>query len=240
MGLAILEEVGVLNLTRSPFTNVIGVLDHGVLPLALVLGVLNLGGLPLSAAMRSAVGVGDLRGFPVTILFIIPVIRLLRIGIVNHLGGIIKPVSRLCGIRVYNVLGSIFIPVFGLAGLGIGNVLVIYPVFGLEIFGIINHLGGVDSRVEVFEKAPCAHRLLIDKDLKAVVLTNDEGVEMTKLISLDLRGVGKVLLLYLAALGVGVAEDKVNLVGATTLVRAKHDSVRCFFGKLVAREALIE
>ena len=96
-GVEVFEEVRVGDLARSPLALIFGVVDHWSIPLALV-GRVSLEGatsrmsdgitltsrlhVPLPLATSGSLitlGVADSRGNPITVLFVIPFLRLLSI-----------------------------------------------------------------------------------------------------------------------------------------------------------------
>lgn len=208
----VLEVVGVGDLAGSPRALVIGVVDQRGGPLALVLRVLLQGGGP-RAASRNLVtlGVGDSGGDPVTILLVVPILRLLGLGVGDDGRLLVKPVLGLLSLLVNNLVGRILIPVLRLRRLGVSDLGLVNPVLGLLVFGVIDLLGRVDSGREVLKEGAVADRVAVDLDLEGLVGLDNEGVESRRLGDAGRRGALEVLLLVLARLGVLVLEDEVDL-----------------------------
>mmetsp|Transcript_14862 Transcript_14862/g.40055 ORF Transcript_14862/g.40055 Transcript_14862/m.40055 type:complete len:357 (+) Transcript_14862:459-1529(+) len=174
---------------------VVGVVNLGGLPLALVVGVLDLLGLPSALELR----VGDHGRLPSTILLVVPVLRLLGIGVRNG--------------------GLNLIPVFGLLVVGVLNLLLLIPVLGLLGTGVLDLLRG--HHVPVLLQGTRCHLFQVNEHLVGVVWLHDEGVHMRELVGLSLD----VLLdeVVRAVLG----EDDVHLArGEAADVGAEHDGVR--------------
>ena len=239
-GVLVLVVVGVGDLARSPGALVVGVVNERSAPDALVLGVL-LHGLSPGAATRNleALGVGNGRGDPVTVLLVIPVLRLLGLRVGNGLQLINEPVLGHGSLLIDNLVGRILIPVLGLLGLGVGNAGLVNPVLGLGVVGVVNLGLGVDGRNKVLEEAALLDGLAILLDEIGVVGVDNERVELSGLDDLGRRGRAEVLLLVLAGLGVLVVEDEVHLVGVAALVGTKHDDVGGGVGELVLVESLV-
>ena len=208
----VLKVGGVGNLARRPGTLVGRVVNQRSGPLALVLGV-SLHRRRPGATSRDLVAlrVGDSGRDPVTILLIIPVLRLLGLRVRNAGGFILKPVIRNGGILVDDLEGSFLIPVLGLPGFGVRDLGLVNPRGGLLVLGVINLLGGVDRRVEVFEEVAFLDSLAVNQDLEGLIGPDDQGVERSNLGGASGRGRLQVLLLVFAGLGVLVTEDKVDL-----------------------------
>jgi hypothetical protein len=236
----VLKVVRVGDLARSPDSLVGRVVDERGSPLALVVGVLDLGGRPHTTARNLVtLGVGNLGRDPVTILLVIPVLRLLSLGVGDHLRLVIQPVSGLLSGGILNLIRGILVPVVGLGSLRVGNTGLIDPVLRLLVGLIINLLGRVDGRSEVLQKSTVLHRLAVNQDLEGLIRTDVKSVEGGELDIAHGDRALHVLLLVLAGLGVLVAEDEVDLVGRTTLVRAKHDDVGRGVGELIRLERLV-
>jgi len=105
-------STGVATVVQLVIGNVLGVGDHGVLPLALVIRVIDHARGPRTLEL----GIVDRRCLPLTILLIIPIIRL-------------------DGLRVGNCLRSIVVAL-RLDILRIGDFLSVYPVGGLGDLGV--------------------------------------------------------------------------------------------------------
>lgn len=208
----VLEVVGVGNLLGSPDTLVRRVVDEGSGPLALVGRVLLHRRLPLAATRDFiALGVGNGRRNPVTVLLVIPVLRLLGLGVRNSGGLILKPVFRLGSLLIDNLKWRVLVPVLGLGSLGVSDAGLVNPVFGLCVVGVINLRVGVDGGSEVLQESTVANGLAVDLHLEALVGLDDEGVKAGGLYDTGHGRVLEVLLLILASLGVLVAEDEVDL-----------------------------
>ena len=208
----VLKVGGVGNLARRPGTLVGRVVNQRSGPLALVLGVLLHRRRPGTASRDLvALGVGDSGRDPVTILLIIPVLRLLGLRVRNAGGFILKPVIRNGGILIDDLEGSFLIPVLGLPGFGVRDLGLVNPRGGLLVLGVINLLGGVDRRVEVFEEVAFLDSLAVNQDLEGLIGPDDQGIERSNLGGASGRGRLQVLLLVFAGLGVLVTEDKVDL-----------------------------
>lgn len=126
----VLEECGVGDLSRSPFTLVVWVGDFGDSPFTLVLWVSDLGGGPWSTSGTIfTFRVGDHGWDPVSILLIlsvscateflkktayIPFLRLLGFWVGDGLGLVLEPVLGLGGGGVDNHQWCILVPVGGL------------------------------------------------------------------------------------------------------------------------------
>jgi hypothetical protein len=141
----VLEVVGVLDLAGSPDALVGRVVNELRSPLALVGRVLLHRRLPFTAARGFlALGVGDCGCDPVTVLLVIPVLRLLSLGVGDSSGLILEPVLGLGSLLVNNLEWRVLIPVLGLLSLRIRNAGLVHPVFRLLVFGVINLLIRVD------------------------------------------------------------------------------------------------
>ena len=80
-----MEVIRVGDLARSPFALVLGVVDHGRVPLALVSGVGLEGTLPFTTARcLVALRVTNGGGNPITVLLVIPLLRLLGVCKSRH------------------------------------------------------------------------------------------------------------------------------------------------------------
>ncbi|GKT83306.1 hypothetical protein Ct61P_01156 [Colletotrichum tofieldiae] len=200
-------------------------------------GVLLLEG--TTARGLGALGVGDGRGDPVTILLLVPVLGLLGLGVGNGQGLILKPVLGLGGLLINNLEGRVLIPVLGLLGLGVGDAGLVNPVLRLGVLGVVNLLLRVDGGGEVLEKGAGLDLLAVLLDDEGVVGVDNEGVELGGLDDASGGGRGEVLLLVLARLGVLVVEDEVDLVGVAALVRTKHDHVGGGVGELLLVKSLV-
>ena len=208
----VLKVGGVGNLARRPGTLVGGVVNQRSGPLALVLGVLLHRRRPGTTSRDLvALGVGDSWRDPVTVFLIIPILRLLGLGVRNAGGFILKPVIRNGGILIHDLEGSFLIPVLGLLGFGVRDLGLVNPGGGLLVLGVVNLLGRVDRRVEVFEKVAVLDSLAVNQDLEGLVGPDDQSVKGSNLGGASGRGRLKVLLLVFAGLGVLVTEDKVDL-----------------------------
>ena len=236
----VLEEVGVLDLARSPGSLVLGVVNQGRAPLALVVGVLLLGLSPGTATGDvGALGVGDSRSDPVAILLVIPVLGLLSLGVGDGGGLVDEPVLGDRSLLIDDLEGGVLIPILGLGSLGVGDAGLVDPVLRLGVVGVVNLLRRVDGRGEVLEEGAALDLNVVLLDSVGVVGVNDEGVELSALDNLGGGGRLEVLLLVLAALGVLVVEDEVNLVGVAALVGAEHDHVGSGVGELLLVESLV-
>jgi hypothetical protein len=173
-GHEVLEEVGVRDLARRPLALVSGVVDHRRVPLALVGRVGLVRPLPLAAARSLvALGVANHRSNPLTILLVIPLLRLLRVGIRDLLGLVVEPALGLRRLLVGDLVGSVLVPVLGLLRLRILDLLLVDPVLRLLVLGIINLLLRVDSRREVFKERAGRLALTIKEDLISLVRALD-------------------------------------------------------------------
>lgn len=236
----VLKVVGVLDLAGSPDALVSRVVDQRSRPLALVVRVL-LHGLGPGAASRNivALGVGNGRRDPVTILLIIPVLRLLSLGVRNGERLIDEPVLGHSSLLIDNLEGRILIPILRLLSLRVGNARLVNPVVRLGVLGVVNLRGRVDSWGEVLEEAASLDLLTVLLNDKCVVWVDDEGVQLSSLDDAGRGGGIEVLLLILASLGVLVVEDEVNLVGVAALVRTEHDDVGRSIGELLLVKSLV-
>mmetsp|Transcript_50581 Transcript_50581/g.158024 ORF Transcript_50581/g.158024 Transcript_50581/m.158024 type:complete len:350 (-) Transcript_50581:117-1166(-) len=221
----VFEPILVGDLARSPWALVVGVVDLGGVPFALVGRVADGRALPLSASYLALRVVNDW-GFPVSILLVIPVIRLLGIGIRNTQRLVVVPPTRLLGVSVLDVLRESLIPVSGLAGLGIIHLGFIDPIRRLDVIRVVDLLGRVHRRVHVLEQAALHLALHVHKDLERVVRADDKRVQVSHLVGCTAcwRPLG-MLLLPLLRHGVLVLKDEVNLVGAPATIRPEHDGV---------------
>merc|ERR1712048_1446304 len=176
------DEAESIILVHTVIIDILRIGDSLGLPLSLVLGVVLHGGLPL------------------TILLIIPVIRLLGIGIHNTL--LLDPVSRL-GILWIIHHGCVH-PITRLL------VIWVWDDLWLQELPVILHVSGVHFR-------------LVNVHLDGVVGVQSQSVQVRH----TPRGillVGKIRLLQdILAL---VVEDQMSSLGVSALVRAKHDVVR--------------
>ena len=116
-GGAILEVTGVGDLSWGPLSLVVGVVDHRSVPLAHEQGVDLQRLLPLAAPRSiNALGVGDSRSDPVTILLVIPLLRFLGVGVRDSQGFVIEPTLRLDGILINDLVRGVLVPVGRLRG----------------------------------------------------------------------------------------------------------------------------
>lgn len=236
----VLVVVGVLDLARSPDTQVGGVVNEGSRPLALVVRVLDQRFGP-RATSRDVVtlGVGDGGSDPVAILLIIPVLGLLSLGVGNNDGLVLKPVLGLGGLLVDDLKGSLLIPVLGLHGLRIGDASLVNPVLGLGVLGVINLRERVDGRGQILKEAASLGLNTVLLDGEGVVGVDNESVELGGLGNVDRGSRVEVLLLVLARLGVLVVDNEVNPVVVATLVGTEHDDVRGGVAELLLVKSLV-
>ena len=116
-GFVILKVAGVGDRSRCPLSLVLGVVDHRSVPLALVGGIRLHGPLPLTTSGSvGTLGVSNGWANPVTVLVIIPLLGLFRVGVRDILRFVVEPTLRLDGILINNFVGSVFIPVSRLYG----------------------------------------------------------------------------------------------------------------------------
>ena len=114
-GGVILEVTGVGDLSWGPLSLVFGIFNHRGVPLALVGGVGLQRLLPFTAPRSiSALGVGNGRSNPVTILLVIPLLGFLRVGVRDSRRFVIEPALGLDGLLVNDLVRSVFVPVLGL------------------------------------------------------------------------------------------------------------------------------
>ena len=114
-GGVILEVTGVGDLSWGPLSLVLGVVDHRSVPLALEQRIDLQWLLPLTTPGDiSTLGVGNGWSDPVTVLLLVPFLRLLGVGVRDGQGFVVEPALRLGGFLVDDFVGSVFIPVFGL------------------------------------------------------------------------------------------------------------------------------
>jgi hypothetical protein len=163
----VLEIIGVGDLFGSPRALIIRVVNVGSSPFALVGWVLLHGRLPLAAARcLFALGVGNLGGNPVTVLFVIPVLWLLSFRVGNGSWFIVEPVVGLGGFLVNDLIGLILIPVFRLGGFWVWDASELNPVFGLLVLRVVNFLVGVDCRSEIFKEGAVLGGFIVDQKLE--------------------------------------------------------------------------
>lgn len=236
----VLVVVGVGNLGWCPDTLVFGVVNQRSGPLALVCRVGSHWGLPGTTARDFlTLGVRNLRGDPVTILLVIPVLGLLGLRVRDSGGLVLEPVVRLGGSLVNNLEWSVLVPVLWLGSLRVGHLSLFDPGGGLLVLGVVNLLLRVDRGGEVLEEGTGLDRLAVDLNLKRLVGVDNERVERALLGDARHGGSLEVLLLVLASLGVLVAEDEVDLVGGTALVGTEHDNVWGSVGELLGVKGLV-
>ena len=86
------EVIGVLDLARRPYALVRRIVDQWRAPFTLIVGI-GLGRAdPIAATRRLlALGVGNRRGDPVTILLVIPLLGLLGVGVGDNSKLVVKP-----------------------------------------------------------------------------------------------------------------------------------------------------
>jgi hypothetical protein len=209
----ILVEIRVGDHAGRPDTLVSWVVDVLSGPLALVRRVLLHRGLPRTTSRGFlALGVRNLRWDPIAIFFVIPILRLLGLGVRNCGWLVVQPVGGLLGLIIDNLERRILIPVFRLGSLRVRNASLIDPVFRLLVVGIADLGGWVDRRGEIFEKGAILGRLVVDEHLEGVIGTNDKSIEGRELRDLGGRSALEVFLLVLAGLGVLVVKDEVDLL----------------------------
>ena len=102
---------------------------------------------------------------------------------------------------------------------------------------IVNFLGRVHSRLKVSQQVSGNSFHVINEQLERVVGLDDESVQIGLAVRLRQRSTFQVFLLVLSSDGVEVPEDEVDLVGAATTVRTKHDSVRSRVFELLGLES---
>ena len=113
--LVVLEVARIGDQSWSPFSLVFGVVDHRSVPLAPVVRVGLHWFLPLAApGGLNTLGVRNGRSDPVTIFFIVPLLRLLRFGIRDNLKFVVEPALRLDGVLIDDLVRGVVIPVIGL------------------------------------------------------------------------------------------------------------------------------
>lgn len=116
-GIVILKVVGVGDLSWGPLSLVVGVVDHWSVPLALESGIGLHWPLPLTTPRSiGTLGVRNGWGNPVTILFVIPLLRFFRFRVRDSLRFIIEPALGLDGILVNDFVRSVLVPVIRLCG----------------------------------------------------------------------------------------------------------------------------
>ena len=114
-GSVILEVSGVGDLSWGPLSLVFRVVDHRGVPLALVGGVALQWLLPLTTPRSvSALGVGNGRGNPVTILLIIPLLGFLGVRVRDCQRFGVEPTRGLDGLLINNLVRGVFVPIVGL------------------------------------------------------------------------------------------------------------------------------
>jgi hypothetical protein len=169
-GVEILKVVRVRNLAGRPGALVRRVVDQRSRPLALVSGVRLHRADPGTATRTfSTLGVRDGGRDPVTVLLVIPLLRLLSVGIGDGEGFLGKPALGLASLFIRNLARSILIPVLGFGGSGISDLVLVDPVGRLLVLGIVDFLGWVDWRLEALEKVTLGIRLVVNEDLEGVV-----------------------------------------------------------------------
>lgn len=278
----VLKEAGVGDLAGGPDTLIRWVVNLRSEPFALVVRV-GFGGAKIDTKSASSLEIatwdsvprpratsgsrfalGVLYGWrdPVTILLVIPLLRLLSLGVGNKLRLVLEPVIGFNGILIRDGVRSIFVPVVWLLGVGIGNLVFVDPVSGLLVLGIVDFGGRVDGRIEFLKKRATRDLLVINEDLEGLVGVDDEGIEHSALVNCWHGCWLEMLLLVLAGDGVLMAEDEVQLqmdqinnfslrsrrAGNTHFgtwageIRTKHDHPRCVVTEFLAArlEAVFE
>jgi hypothetical protein len=71
---------------------------------------------------------------------------------------------------------------------GVGDFLLINPVGGLGVFGVVDLLGRVDSRIELLEEATRPLAGTVEEDLECIVTGADEIQEGVSVIRADVNG----------------------------------------------------
>lgn len=113
---------------------------------------------------------------PVTILFVVPVLGFLSLGVGNGQWLILEPVLWLLGCLIDNLEWLILIPIFGLGSFWVRDASKLNPIFRLDIIRIINFLVGIDGGGKVFQEAARFGGGVIDEDFKGVVRLDDQGI----------------------------------------------------------------
>jgi hypothetical protein len=230
----VLKILRVGDLAWCPDTLVGWVVDVRCSPLALVVWVALHWELPFAAAGGFVtLGVGNLRCDPVAILLVIPILGFLGFWIGNHCWLVLQPISRLGSLVIWNLIWRILIPVLRLLSFRVRDTSVINPIGRLLVLWIINLLLRVDRRGEVFKDAAVTHLLSVNANSIRVVRVDGELVEGSGLVGASHWGVVEMLLLILASLWVLVSEDKVDLIGGTTLIGPKHDDIWRSIGEFI-------
>ena len=176
-GRLVLEVVGVLDPARRPNALVRRVVNHRCHPLALVRWVALRRALPWPAPRDFfALGIWHAWRDPVAILILIPILGLLRRRVRHHQRLVIQPVGWLLRLVVGTLVRRVLIPVIRLLGLRIGDLGLVNPVRRLCVLRIVDLLGRVEWRVEVFEQRSVLGRFAIDLDLEALVRLDDQRV----------------------------------------------------------------
>ena len=153
----VLKVVGVLNLPWGPDTLVSWVVDEGRTPFALVVWILLHGWFPFSAAGHLvAFGVRYGRRDPVTVLFIIPIFRLLGLWVWNSGRLVLKPVFGLRSFLIDNLEWRFLIPIFRLLGLRVWDTSLVDPIIWFLVLGVINFLFRIDRWGEIFKEGAVA------------------------------------------------------------------------------------
>jgi hypothetical protein len=177
-GVEVLEVGGVGNLLRRPDTLVVGVIDQRRSPLALVSRVRLHRAHPRSTPRAvGALGVRNSRRDPVTVLLIVPLLGLLRVGIRDRHGLVSEPALGLDGLGVRNLARRILIPVLGLGRSGVGHLGLVDPCAGLLVLGVVDLLVGVDGGLEALEEVALGVGLVVDEDLERVVGAGESVLE---------------------------------------------------------------
>lgn len=181
--LEILKEIRIGNLLGRPLALVVGILDHRCTPLALVVGIGYERRLPLATAGGLlAHGIVHQRSLPFAIDFGIPVFRLAGRRVKDHVRLLLQPTIGHNGIGIGQLGWGILIPIVGLVGGGIWDLLTLIPRVRLLVIGVIDLRWRIHSWLEVGQQRALVDDLVIHANLKAVVGSHHQLVEMGQLV----------------------------------------------------------
>lgn len=82
---------------------------------------------------------------------------------------VIQPAFGLHSLLITDLIGGVLIPLLRLFGVGVRDLVLVNPILGLLVLGIVDLLRRVEGRLEVLEQATSLLALAVDENIVGVV-----------------------------------------------------------------------
>jgi len=226
----VFEVIGVWDFAWLPRTLVGRIWNTWWRPLSLVFRISNFPWLPLSTPNFLTFGIWYFRCFPFAVFSIVPVFGFLCLGVGDFFRFIVQPILRLLVVGVWNFRRFILVPIVGLLRIRIRNCLLVDPIRGFFVVGVVDFFGRHYGRLKVYKETAISYIHTININIKGIVFENFKSVKVSLAILWESWRILQMLLFIFFGDWIPVIENKMNFIGGAAFVRTKHDGV----GRVIA------